>query len=89
MLGAHQIPAWLDRLTVTLPEQVTDPKWEAPLPCSAFIGTIRTQLVPYITCGPNARRAVDDNLRRAIYDFQRGWGEEALFWLGEACAAIR
>lgn len=89
MLGAHQVPRWLDRLTVTLPEQVTDPAWDAPLPRSAVIGTIRTQLVPYITCGPTARRSVDDNLSRALFEFRRGFGAEALFWLGEACSAAR
>lgn len=89
MLAEYQIPAWLERLEATLPEQVTDPKWDAPLRRSAFIGTIRTQLLPYITCGPTARRSVSDNLGRAIDVFRRGWGEEALFWLGEACTAAR
>jgi hypothetical protein len=87
MLGAHQIPAWLERLDANLPEQVTDPEWEAPLRRAAFVGTIRTQLLPYITCGPQARRSVDDHMRQAIFEYRRGHGSEALFWLGRAVSA--
>lgn len=87
MLGAHQIPAWLDRLDAVLPEQITDSEWEHPLHRAAFIGTIRTQLLPYITVGPQARRSVDDNLARALFEYRRGFGAEALFWLGRAVSA--
>lgn len=89
MLGAHQTEAWFAALERKLPEQVTDPKWDGPMTRNAFLGTIRNNLLPYITCGPQAHRGVDDNLARAIHDFKRGWGEEALYWLGQAVSAAR
>jgi hypothetical protein len=86
MIGTHQADAYFAKLERTLPDQVTDPKWDGPMDRSAFLGTIRTQLLPFITCGDQADRGVDDNLARAIYDFKRGWGSEALYWLGLACS---
>ncbi|MFF7190527.1 hypothetical protein ACFZAR_36150 [Streptomyces sp. NPDC008222] len=90
MIGAHQTTTWLTRLEATLPEQVTEPAWkEAVLTREAVIGTIRNDLLPHITGGPNYRRTVDDNLNRALAAYRRERGEDTLYWLREAVLAAK
>lgn len=87
MIGTHQTDTWLASLDVTLPDQVAGAAGEQSLSKSALLGAIRTQLLPYITYGPTYRRAVADNLARALSAFRRERGEDALFWLNDAITA--
>jgi hypothetical protein len=88
-IGPQETDAYFASLARVLPEEITDPGWEHAMTRDAFLGTIRSQLLPYITCGPDYLRAADDNLAAAVREFRRGFGEEFLIWLQRATQASK
>ncbi|GGX56359.1 hypothetical protein [Streptomyces noursei] len=87
MIAVHQVQLQLPHWQRMLPAEVAVPDRTAPVTRAALVRVIRAELLPFITFGPSYNRAVAENLRRALDMYCRGWGQEFVYWLGEALRA--
>ncbi|MDX3672747.1 hypothetical protein [Streptomyces europaeiscabiei] len=86
MFGAHEAQIRLAHWQRTLPVKVAV-TGRAPVTRAAFLAVVRAELLPFITFGPTYQRFVAEEFVRALDMFNRGWGEEFVYWLGEALRA--
>ncbi|MHB9861935.1 hypothetical protein [Streptomyces sp. YIM S03343] len=87
MFGAHEAQLYLTHWQQTLPLEISVPDRERPVTRTALIRVIRAELLPFITYGPGYERAVADNLRSALHQYNLDRGTEFAYWLAEALRA--
>lgn len=83
MFHAHRAEEDLTSLARVLPYRITVPGWPYPVSRDDLLGVIRWELMQYVTFGPTYRRAVADELRRALEMFREHRGEEFAHWIAE------